>query len=133
MRFGSTESPAQVTSGGGAPRPRLAMSRGAASSGPRLRPPGRPDLPSDASTLGVSWINVGMLNEQIQDAKVAELAGWVKEWLNEWEDAVVGINELHPTIATKLVKRLEVGADAFNVGIATSDSNSLLWHVCVCV
>ena len=115
------------------------MSRGAASSGSRIRPPGPPAL-SDASTLGVACINVGMQNEHRygnkQDEKVDVLAGWVREWLNvlgEGEDVVVGINELHPTIATKLVELLCGGADAVNVGVFTHYSNTLLWRACVCV
>ena len=87
--------------------------------------------------LGVSCLNVGMLNEgcfgQKQDEKVVTLAGWVCTWLNEayhGEWAVVGLNELHPSIAQKLRNLLQRD---FHLGMASCDSNHLIWHVCVCV
>jgi hypothetical protein len=100
--------------------PFLAMERGDAST--RTHPP-------DASTLGVTAFNVGMLQAisfaQRQDEKVAELAGHVKRWLEEGP-AVVGLNEIAPSIAKKLVEKLK--EQKLDVDIATSDSNSLLWR-----
>jgi hypothetical protein len=97
----------------------------------RARVPGKADLLSDASSLGAICINVGMTNEDSygleQDAKVQQLADWLTQWLNGGA-AVVGINELHPTIAKKLAARL----GAFHAGIATDETNSLVWTVCVC-
>ena len=85
--------------------------------------------PPDASTLGVTAFNVGMLQAisfaQTQDEKVAELAGHVKRWLEEGP-AVVGLNEIAPSIAKKLVEKLK--EQKLDVDIATSDSNSLLWR-----
>ena len=54
---------------------------------------------------------------------MAELAGHVKKWLEEGP-AVVGLNEIHPKIAQKLVEKLE--RQQLDVDIATDDSNSLL-------
>ena len=45
--------------------------------------------------------------------------------VSEVGPAVVGVNEIHSSIAEKLVAQLE---QHFDVGIATSDSNSLLWR-----
>ena len=95
------------------------MERGDAS---RARPP-------DASTRRVTAFNVGMIQansfEKSQDKKVAELAGHVKNWLEE-VPAVVGLNEIHPSIAQKLVGELQ--RQLPDVGIATDDSNSFLWR-----
>ena len=73
---------------------------------------------ADASTLGVTAFG------RMQDEKVAELARYVEQWL-QLEDgpAVVGLNEVAPTIAQKVVEKLEL-----EVGIATHDSNSVLWR-----
>ena len=59
----------------------------------------------------------------MQDKEVAELAGHVKKWLEEG-GAVVGLNEIHPTIAEKLVKELK--RQQLVVDIDTDASNSLL-------
>ena len=83
---------------------------------------------ADASTLGVTAFNVGMINPdsfgRMQDEKVAELARYVEQWL-QLEDgpAVVGLNEIAPTIAQKVVEKLELEVD-----IVTHDSNSVLWR-----
>ena len=102
--------------------PSSSMERGDASSSTRARPP-------DASTLGVAAFNVGMIQahafEKLQDKKVAELAGHVKTWLEEGA-VVVGLNEIQPKIAQKLVEKLE--RQQLDVDIATDDSDSLLRH-----
>ena len=101
------------------------MERGDASA--RARTP-------DASSLGVTAFNVGMIQETAftgkkhkagtQDANLNELAGHAQRWL---EDGVVGLNEIHPSLVPKLVKKLEErGLDVIN---ATNDSNSLLWRL----
>ena len=86
--------------------------------------------PPDASTLGVTAFNVGMIDPKAfaktQYDKVAELATHVKSWLDSEELAVVGLNEIAPSIAEKLVEELE--RRKLDVGIATSESNSLLWR-----
>ena len=101
------------------------MERGDAST--RARTP-------DASTLGVTAFNVGMIQEDAftgkkykagkQDDNLEELAGHVQRWL---EDGVVGLNEIHPSLVQKLVKKLE--ERRLDVGHATSDSNSLFWRL----
>ena len=88
----------------------------------------------DASMLGVTAFNVGMIQENAftgkkhcegkQDENLEELAGHVQRWL---EDGVVGLNEIHPSLVQKLVKKLE--ERRLDVGHATSDSNSLLWRL----
>ena len=82
--------------------------------------------PPDASSLGVTAFNVGMIQEdaftKMQDSKVAELAGYVERWLEEGP-AVVGLNEIHPHIVTKLQHKLKVDVD-----IAIHESNCLLWR-----
>ena len=40
---------------------------------------------------------------------------------------MVGLNEIHPSLVQKLVKKLE--ERRLDVGHATSDSNSLLWRL----
>ena len=85
--------------------------------------------PPDASTLVVTALNVGMIHADSfvrrQDDLVAALAGHVEKWLEEGP-GVVGLNEIHPIIARKLVEKL--GREQLDVGIATDDSNSLLWR-----
>ena len=87
------------------------------------RPLGRP---ADASTLGVTAYNVGMIQAdafiKTQDSLVTKLAGYVESWLEEGP-AVVGLNEIHRDIVTKLHRKLK-----FNVGIAIHESNCLLWR-----
>ena len=110
--------------------PCLAMERGDAST--RARPP-------DASSLGVTALNVGMIQADAfsgiaprwarkgkQDEKLEVLAGHVLRWLQEGP-AVVGLNEIAPSLVEKLVRKLE--QRRLDVGIATSDSNSLLWRL----
>jgi len=84
---------------------------------------------SDASTLRVTAFNVGMPQADCfiksQDAKVAMLAGFVEEWLDDGL-AVVGLNEIHSSIAQKLEQAL---APKFNVGIYSDGTNSLLWRL----
>ena len=82
--------------------------------------------PPDASTLGVTAFNVGMIQEvaftKSQDSKVAELAGHVERWLEEGP-AVVGLNEIHESLVAKLQLVLKVDVD-----IAINESNCLLWR-----
>ena len=83
----------------------------------------------DASTLTVTAFSVGMPQADCfinsQDEKVEMLAGRVKEWLDEGL-AVVGLNEIHSSIAQKLEQAL---APKFNVGIYSDGTNSLLWRL----
>ena len=83
----------------------------------------------DASTLTVTAFNVGMPQADSvinsQDAKVAMLAGFVEEWLDDGL-AVVGLNEIHSIIAQKLEQAL---APKFNAGIYSDGTNSLLWRL----
>ena len=72
----------------------------------------RGDGPPDASTLGVSALNVGMPEEHSflkkQDKKVADLADIIEQWFDDMPGpAVVGLNEIAPGIANKLVAALE--------------------------
>ena len=86
----------------------------------------------DASTLVVTAFNVGMMNEKAfnflkkQEDYVAQLARHVNTWLRG-DPAVVGLNEIHPSLVQKLVKKLE--ERRLDVGHATSDSNSLFWRL----
>ena len=84
----------------------------------------------DASTLGATCFNVGMIDSTSfgsqQEGKVVELAGHVNEWLQDGP-AVVGLNEIAPTIAQHLVERLQ-SDHGLAVDIATHESNSLLWR-----
>ena len=84
----------------------------------------------DASTLGATAFNVGMLQVDSfgnkHSARVNELAGYVKTWLEDGP-AVVGLNEIAPNIAEHLVERLQQH-HKFNVGIATHQSNSVMWR-----
>ena len=79
---------------------------------------------ASASTLAVTAFNVGMLQAnsfaRTQDEKVEALAAHVKRWLSDGP----ALNEIAP--AEKLVKNLK--QQKLDVGIATSDSNSLLWR-----
>ena len=89
--------------------------------------PPAPHYP-DASTLGVTAFNVGMIAEnsfyQSQDEKVEELASHVRMWLEE-RPAVVGLNEIHPNIGKKLQSVLQQEVD---VDIAAHESNCILWR-----
>ena len=84
-------------------------------------------LTHDASTLMATALNVGMPQEEsfrgTQLQKVSKLARIVQEWLREPVPAVVGLNELHPTIANKLMEELPMTID-----VATHGTNSLLWR-----
>ena len=87
---------------------------------------------ADASMLGATAFNVGMITDHAfkntQDQKVAELAGHVEQWLVlDGGPAVVGLNEIAPNIAQKLVARLK--RQGLDVEIATHESNSLLWRI----
>ena len=74
-------------------------------------------------------LQVGMLQadsfKHQQGVLVAKLAGHIKGWLDGPGAAVVGLNEIHPTIARKLEQKL---AQTMGVQLATSYSNSLLWR-----
>ena len=63
-----------------------------------------------------------------QHGKVVELAGSVYKWLQDGP-AVVGLNEIHPTIAQALVECLQ-DHHGLAVGNATHDSDTLLWRTC---
>ena len=91
--------------------------------------------PADASTLGtltVTALNVGMKDEDsfksIQGLQVARLAGIIMEWLEGPGAAAVALNEIHSTIAEKVLRELQQKAPAMNIQKATSYSNSLLWR-----
>ena len=83
----------------------------------------------DASTLWVTALNVGMLQansfKKSQDEKVAKLAGRVEKWLEE-DLAVVGLNEIHPSIAEKLKRALD---EKVNVRMFMHETNSLVWRI----
>ena len=92
----------------------------------------RGDAPPDASTLGVSALNVGMPEEHSfgkrQSSKVAQLADIIERWLGDTQGpAVVGLNEIAPGIANNLVREL-VEARVLNVGSAAHETNCLLWR-----
>ena len=84
----------------------------------------------DASTLGATCFNVGMIASDSfasqQQGKVVELARHVFGWVQDGP-AVVGLNEIAPTIAQHLVERLQ-SDHGLAVDIATHESNSLLWR-----
>ena len=91
--------------------------------------------PADASTLGtltVTALNVGMKEEDsfksIQGSQVARLAGIIMKWLEGPGAAAVALNEVHSTIAEKVLRELQQKAPAMNIQKATSYSNSLLWR-----
>ena len=88
---------------------------------------------ADASTLGVTAFNVGMLDEKAfgskQNSKVSDLAELVCRWLalDHGPANVVGLNEIAPSIAQKLVEKLQ--GKGLDVGFATHESNTLLWRL----
>ena len=91
--------------------------------------------PADASTLGtltVTALNVGMKEEDsfksIQGSLRARLAGIIMKWLEGPGAAAVALNEIHSTIAAKLLRELQQTAPAKNIPKATSYSNRLLWR-----
>ena len=91
--------------------------------------------PTDASTLGtitVTALNVGMMEEHSfrsqQGKLVGQLARHIKGWLGGPGAAVVGLNEIHPTIAVMLMKDLQQEGQTMDIDIATWQSNSLLWR-----
>ena len=91
--------------------------------------------PADASTLGtltVTALNVGMKEEDsfksIQGSLRARLAGIIMKWLEGPGAAAVALNEIHSTIAEKVLRELQQKAPAMNIQKATSYSNSLMWR-----
>ena len=91
--------------------------------------------PADASTLGtltVTALNVGMKDEDsftsIQGLQVARLAGIIMEWLEGPGAAAAALNEIHSTIAEKVLRVLQQNAPAMKIQKAISNSNSLLWR-----
>ena len=91
--------------------------------------------PADASTLGtltVTALNVGMNQEESckkrsQGSLRARLAGIIMKWLEGPGAAAVALNEIHSTIAEKVLRVLQQNAPAMKIQKATSYSNSLLW------
>ena len=91
--------------------------------------------PADASTLStltVTALNVGMKEEDsfksIQGSLRARLAGIIMKWLEGPGAAAVALNEIHSTIAEKVLRVLQQNAPAMKIQKATSYSNSLLWR-----
>ena len=91
--------------------------------------------PADASTLGtltVTALNVGMNQEgnfkSNQGSLLKRLAGDIMTWLDGPGAAAVALNEIHSTIAAKLLRELQQKAPEKNIQKATSYSNSLLWR-----
>ena len=90
---------------------------------------------ADASTLGtltVTALNVGMIEEncfkRYQGVLRARLAGIIMKWLEGPGAAAVALNEIHSTIAEKLLRELQMRAPAMNIEKATSFADSLLWR-----
>ena len=84
--------------------------------------------PADASTLGtltVTALNVGMKDEDsfksIQGLQVARLAGIIMEWLEGPGAAAVALNDIHSTIAEKVLR-----ASAERAGDEHPKGNQLL-------
>ena len=91
--------------------------------------------PADASTLGtltVTALNVGMMGEYSfkddQGWMLAWLASIILRWLEGPGAAAVALNEIHSTIAEKVLRELQQQAPAMKIQKATSYSNSLLWR-----
>ena len=84
---------------------------------------------ADASTLCCTAFNVGMNNPTSfatsQDEKLQTLAGHVKKWLDQPGPAVVGLNELAPNLAQKLVRDKLA---KLPIGTATNETNCVLWR-----
>ena len=80
--------------------------------------------------LGVACLNVGMMTaasfRRTQDAKIAELAENVIGWL-AGGFAVVGLNEIHDSLAAKLVD--ECRRRGTLVEWRTDDTNAMLWCI----
>ena len=87
---------------------------------------------STPGTLTVTALNVGMNSEDSskynQGERRRKLADIVMSWLNGPGAAAVALNEIHSTIAEKLLRELQQKAPAMNIQKATSYSNSLLWR-----
>jgi len=93
----------------------------------------------NAATLGVFSFNVNMTEyvehiysiepESLIDKKVQDLALHIARWLNDSaeEPAVVGLNDISPSIAEVLEVRLFRKFKMVNVGRATLGTNTLLW------
>ena len=84
-----------------------------------------------ALALKVTAFNVGMIqadahtSKNQQEEKIKTLAELVKEWLREG-NAVVGLNEIHLSIAEKLVEQLQ--HRDVEVEKAFNDTDCLLWQ-----
>ena len=87
---------------------------------------------ADASMLSVTAFNAGMIAEdsfkRSQGPKVNTLARWVIEWLEGPYGAVVGLNEIHQTIAEKLLVELRGSAPFMRIDSAVLQTNCLIWR-----
>ena len=77
-------------------------------------------------------MNVGMNAEDSfksrQGSLLRQLAGTIITWLHGQGAAAVALNEIHSTIAEKLLIELGRQAPKWNIQKATSLSNTLLWR-----
>jgi len=94
-----------------------------------MPPPANPD----ASTLGVTTLNCGMIAENAftnknkgQHEKLAQLANIVCGWLLDSGPNVVGLNEMHPELAAKVVADIRKKVPA--VKHESLDSDTLIWR-----
>ena len=85
-----------------------------------------------ASMLSATAFNVGMPQEDAfkatQAEKILELAGWVIQWMDGPGGAVVGLQEVHPTIAGKLLVLLQSRAPGMQIDSAVQSTNCVLWR-----
>ena len=77
-------------------------------------------------------MNAGMIAEDSfksdQSTRIKCPAGFIMRWLEGPGAAAVALNEIHSSIAAKVLLVLQLIAPAMNIQQATSYSNSLLWR-----
>ena len=95
---------------------------------PEIPPMPRRSVP-DSESLSVVAFNVGLIQQvafkKTQDDKVRELGWFIGRWLRDHGVAVVGLKEIHETIASKL--KVELLRNHHDVNVVTQDTNALVW------
>ena len=98
-----------------------------------LTMPRRGDGPPEASTLSVTSINVG----EMQESGLAKLRNSIRQWLGDDQGpAVIGLDEIAPSIAIKIVATLENQPGSLRLGLAMNQGgykrdgwvSCLLWR-----
>ena len=91
-----------------------------------------PGAMAAAATLAATAFNVGMPSENAfkatQALKIQQLTNWVIQWMQGPGGAVVGLQEVHPDIAGKLLASLRSRVPDMKIESAVQSTNCALWR-----